>query len=148
MKTQYTTHFLGNDEEPLQLDMISAVFLVALKEDKVLSIKNERGWDVPGGHLEENEDLLAGLEREVMEEAGALVKNATPFATLSSSKSQKIMLFFASNSIDLVDFTPSEDALDRDFLLPEELLRRYYGERDLLHSLIEGAKNSLKCGGV
>ena len=137
MSTQYTCRFLENNEEPPRKETISAVFLVAFKDGKVLSTQNERGWDIPGGHLEGDEDPFVALQREVLEEAGTVVESAKPYAVLSSSTSPKVMLFFSSNSITLVEFISSEDVLARDMLNPEELLSRYYGDKDLLQSLIE-----------
>lgn len=32
-------------------EFLSAVFLIAINGDKILSIKNDRGWEIPGGHL-------------------------------------------------------------------------------------------------
>jgi hypothetical protein len=49
MSTQYTSHFLGSSEESPNRKTISAVFLVAFQGGKILSIQNDRGWDVPGG---------------------------------------------------------------------------------------------------
>lgn len=124
MPTQFTHRFLGPAETIPPQEDISAVFLVAFKDGKVLAAKNERTWDVPGGHREGNEDSLTALKREVLEEAGATVQDAAPYAVLASSASTKVMVFFASNAINLVEFVPSEDALERDLLDPEELLRR------------------------
>lgn len=70
---------------------MSAVFLIAFFDGKVLSARNERGWDVPGGHREGDEDCLTALRREDL----------------------------------------------------EELLRRYDGDKNLLRSLIEGARKRL-----
>ena len=140
MSKKYTSRFLENNEEPPLRETVSAVFLVAFQDGKVLSIQNERGWDIPGGHLEGEEDSFTALQREVLEEAGAVVNSAKPYAVLSSATSPKVMLFFASNSIELVEFVPSEDALARDLLSLEELLSRYYGDKDLLRSLIENGQ--------
>ena len=143
MSTKYTNHFLGNNEEPPLRENVSAVFLVAFQDGKLLSIQNERGWDIPGGHLEGQEEPFTALQREILEEAGALVNSAKPYAVLSSSTSSKVMLFFASESITLVEFVPSEDALDRALLDPEELLARYYGDKDLLRSLVEEGRKRI-----
>ncbi|PJE64494.1 MAG: hypothetical protein COU90_01470 [Candidatus Ryanbacteria bacterium CG10_big_fil_rev_8_21_14_0_10_43_42] len=143
MSTQFTHRFLDPAETlPLQ-ENVSAVFLVAFQGSKILAAKNERTWDVPGGHREGDEDSLVALQREVLEEAGAYVRGAVPYAVLTSSTSTKVMLFFASNNINLVKFVPSEDALERELLDPEELLRRYNGDKDLLKSLIKGAQRML-----
>ena len=124
-------------------ETISAVFLVAFHNGKLLSIQNERGWDIPGGHIEGDEKPLVALRREALEEAGAKVGNASPYAILTSTTSSKIMVFFASNDITMVDFVPSEDALDRGLLDTEDLLARYYGDKELLGALIEGVEQML-----
>lgn len=140
MKNQFTyTLLTPNDPLPAQ-ENISAVFLVAFQQGKILAARNERTWDVPGGHLEEGENTLAALKREVLEEAGAEIQNAIPFALLASRTSKKVMVFYTSNTIKVVEFVPSEDAIERDLMEPKELLRRYNGDKKLLQSLIESAK--------
>ena len=143
MTNKFTHRFLDPSEGLPAQENISAVFLVAFKDGNILAAQNERGWDIPGGHLEGSEDCLTALKREVSEEAGAEVSEAMPYAVLTSSTSLKVMVFFASNTINLAEFVPSEDALSRDLLDQEELLRRYYGDKELLRSLIEGARKKL-----
>ncbi|MEN9341805.1 MAG: hypothetical protein RIQ54_61 [Candidatus Parcubacteria bacterium] len=56
-------------------------------EDKFLIVKkslsdnknNLVGWETPGGRLEENEDILSGLSREIKEETGLTVEILNPF---------------------------------------------------------------------
>lgn len=143
MSTQFTHRFLDLTEPIPPKEKVSAVFLVALKGGKILAARNERTWDVPGGHREGDEDCLVALKREVLEEAGAHVQEAVPYAVLTSSTSSKVMVFFTSNSINLVEFVPSDDALERALLDPDELLRRYNGDKDLLQALIGGAQRRL-----
>lgn len=45
--------------------------LVRNAADEVLLIRHhKRGWEIPQGRVEEGEDLIAALKREVLEEAG------------------------------------------------------------------------------
>ena len=43
-------------------------------DNKILLLKNDRGWDLPGGHLEKDEDIEDGLVREIEEETGLKIK--------------------------------------------------------------------------
>lgn len=58
---------------------------VIMEGDKYLILKRSPDahsypncWDFPGGRLEKGEDVLAGLEREVIEETGLRVKATRP----------------------------------------------------------------------
>ncbi|OGZ73113.1 MAG: hypothetical protein A2908_01115 [Candidatus Staskawiczbacteria bacterium RIFCSPLOWO2_01_FULL_38_12b] len=127
---------------------VSAVFLIGFISEKVVACRNERGWDIPGGHLENEEELIDGLRREAEEEAGVSFMNAILYAkSTTSSKGKykdKYMVVFVSNSCKLEDFTPKPDALERDLLDTETLIERYHGEKDLLCDLIQKAQESLK----
>jgi 8-oxo-dGTP diphosphatase len=41
--------------------------------DEILLLLHERGWDLPGGHIKQEEDIVDGLIREVEEETGLQV---------------------------------------------------------------------------
>ena len=48
---------------------------VVFKEDKVLLIKSDRrGWEFPGGLVENGEAVLDALKREIHEESGIIVE--------------------------------------------------------------------------
>lgn len=56
-------------------DKDEALFLKRTKYSKKFSGE----WDIPGGHVQENESIKEGLEREVFEETGLTLKKYKKF---------------------------------------------------------------------
>jgi|TARA_R110000824_G_scaffold144015_1_gene311810 8-oxo-dGTP pyrophosphatase MutT (NUDIX family) len=42
-------------------------------DDKILFLRNDQGWDLPGGHIKKEESIKQGLVREIEEETGLKV---------------------------------------------------------------------------
>lgn len=61
---------------------VTSVFGVYIEDGKVALAKNERGWELPGGHVNPDEELASALAREMKEEAGVLVESSTLFGYL------------------------------------------------------------------
>ncbi|GFO62669.1 NUDIX hydrolase [Geomonas paludis] len=69
--------------------------LVRNDENRVLLIRHrKRGWEIPQGRVEESEDLVAAVRREVAEEAGVRVEIG-PLAAVWSMVSPTSALIFA-----------------------------------------------------
>lgn len=120
-------------------ESVSAVFLVAMRDDSILAVRNERGWDIPGGHVEHGESPASALARETLEEAGATFSWAEPFAMVSMSGRHDVMLFYATSAFDLFGFTPTDDALERALMPLDEFMSRYSGPLNVLRWLVDGA---------
>jgi ADP-ribose pyrophosphatase YjhB (NUDIX family) len=51
-------------------ERVSAVFRLTITADLILAVRNERGWDIPGGHVEADESRHLRIARETLEEPG------------------------------------------------------------------------------
>ncbi|MCX6756278.1 MAG: NUDIX domain-containing protein [Candidatus Nomurabacteria bacterium] len=119
---------------------VSAVFLIGFIDDKIVAIRNERGWDIPGGHVETTDlDLIDSLKREVDEEGGATFENAKPFATMRFEGKEKVMLFYVSKDCKLSEFIPKEDAFERTLMTVTEFISKYNWKKDVIELLIKKA---------
>ena len=126
---KFFTKYINKDTILPKDESVSSVFLIAFEESKILAIKNERGWDIPGGHVESGETLEEALIREVKEESGASFCNAKLLAIVESDDEDiykdKVMLVYTTNNFELGEFIPSEDAFDREVVEIKEFLQRY-----------------------
>lgn len=56
--------------------LCSAVFGIPKTRNGFLLTKTSRGWELPGGHIEENEKIIDALKREISEEVGFTTQRA------------------------------------------------------------------------
>ena len=125
--------------EPPAKDEVSAVFVFALNNQKqLLATKNERGWDIPGGHTETNEELEDALIREVLEETSTTIKNIhLRYSVSYPERGDKKMLFYTADIDEVLSFQKRDDVFERAFLTPKELLEIYNGgEPELFRDLL------------
>jgi len=85
--------FYAMDEVADEL-LFAAVIVSRYRGKWVLCRHKARGkWEVPGGHREKGETILAAAERELFEETGAKRYKITPICPYSLTR--YAMLFFA-----------------------------------------------------
>ena len=104
--------------------------------DKFLVIRNKRGWDIPGGHVEANESSEEAFTREVMEETASEMLEARLIAVLESVKNPATGIAVYKASAHLGEFKPHEEILELAIASLDELRNRYFGDKDLLEELI------------
>jgi len=72
-------------------------------------------YELPGGHIDFGEDMVAGLKREIQEEFGMSIHVGDPFAVFTYTNPVK-----GSHSIEVVYFAEFEAALEQIKLNPED----------------------------
>ena len=144
--TKFHLKYVDNNTVLPAKENLSAVFLIAIKGTKILAIENDRGWEIPGGHIEEGETHEQALVRELHEEAGATVSNPRLIAVVESDNQDrykdKVMLMYATDVFELGEFTPSSDAFSRELIEIDEFFKRYKGSFDC-PSVVAYVKNLL-----
>jgi len=65
--------FLSRTMPPEDLCTAIACVAIADDDDNVILARNNRGWEILGGHIEEGEDVVQALQREALEEGGFVV---------------------------------------------------------------------------
>jgi ADP-ribose pyrophosphatase YjhB (NUDIX family) len=63
--------YINSHTETMSIGVVGVI----MKDNKILLVRNSKTdyWSFPGGHLHEDESLLAGVKREVFEETGKQV---------------------------------------------------------------------------
>lgn len=83
--TQNRLEFIAGKLPPDSIK-VTAVKIFLISNKKLLLVDIPRGWDIPTGHVDENESPEQALIREVMEEAEIIVKSAIVLGYLKSLK--------------------------------------------------------------
>lgn len=106
--------------------------LITNKNNQILLVKTERrGWEMPGGQVEEGEDIISALKREVLEEAGVTIK-IKRLATIYSSISEpsKVIIDFISE-YDSGEVKATNEILEASWFSPEDAVLQIKNEPTL-----------------
>src|SRR6056297_2896021 len=59
----------------VKVQKVAVIALIKNKDYYLIVNHFNRGWDIPGGYINEGEDIVSALKREVFEETNFVVKN-------------------------------------------------------------------------
>lgn len=92
---------------------------------KILMIRSpRRGWEFPGGQVEEGENLIEALQREIQEESGATTSIGSLVGIYSNIKSPvKVMFGFLADYVS-GELTTSEESLETKWVERDSVLQR------------------------
>jgi len=91
--------------------IVATASLILNQRGQVLLVKTEkRGWEIPGGQVEEGEDIPSALKREILEESGININILRLSAIYSSvSEPSKVIIDFIS---EYAGGTPKKDTIE------------------------------------
>lgn len=105
-----------------QIVAVSA--LISNPQDEVLLIKSpQRGWEFPGGQVEEGENLIEALQREIREETGMVASIGALVGVYSNIRPPSKLMFGFLGMWESGEPRTSEESLEviwvrRDDVLP------------------------------
>ena len=126
---------LGKDTN-LGKDGAMSAKIVLHRNGKVLLIKNHKGWDLPGGHIKEAENLVTGLMREVFEETGLTLSREDIKDLNLQHKNKK----FFCGTFNTDDVQLSDEHYEFGFFTLDEVLK----SKDIFKPFKEAIKKCMK----
>lgn len=104
--------------------IVAVTGLVTNAEGHVLMIRSpRRGWECPGGQVEEGETLVQALLREILEETGVEVVVGKLVGVYSNLKSNIVAFAFLCEWLSS-DLCTSPESLEVEWVVREEALSR------------------------
>lgn len=104
--------------------IVTAAAVVLNKENKILLLKGiKRGWEIPGGHVENGESLAAAAIRETKEETGIdieIIRFCGIFQNVQSSVCNTLFLGKAVGG----EFRTSDESLEIGYFSLEEAFKK------------------------
>ena len=119
--------------------IVAVAGLVTDADGRVLMVLSpRRDWEFPGGQVEEGEDLVAALEREILEETGVRVAVGQLVGVYSNVKSHIVMMDFLCEYLS-GEPTTSNESLEVAWVERGEALSRVIRPaiRDRLRDMLE-----------
>lgn len=135
-------------QQEVAVTVDSVVFCNANSEFKVLLIKRkndpfEGQWALPGGFINESEDLITAAKRELKEETGVAIETMEQVRAFGAPgrdpRGRTISIAFVSRIFCEEDLSAGDDAAEASWVSIDDLPKLAFDHADI----IEAAKNYL-----
>ncbi len=150
-------HLLLDEVMPPLLLVTSAFGLVFDSDCLLMTKLVARGWDIPGGHIEDGETPEQAVRRELFEETAVIAQSLTLFAhaqiTIHAERPDNYkypypvsyMVFYVGRVGEIRPFRPTAEAEARQFFPPAEAIqlewvKHNYALYNLDSNLISGLR--------
>ena len=105
--------------------IVAASGLISHSDGKILLIRSpRRGWEFPGGQVEEGENLIEALQREIQEEAGVTASIGSLVGIYSNIKSPTKLIFGFLGDYVSGELSTSTESLETEWIARDSVLQR------------------------
>ena len=99
--------------------------LISHSDGKILLIRSpRRGWEFPGGQVEEGENLIEALRREIQEESGVTASIGALVGVYSNIKSPTKLMFGFLGDYLSGELRTSDESLETEWVPRDSVLQR------------------------
>ena len=99
--------------------------LISHADGRILLIRGpRRGWEFPGGQVEEGENLIEALQREIQEEAGIMTSIGSLVGVYSNIQSPTKLMFGFLGDYDCGELRTSDESLETEWVARDSVLQR------------------------
>ena len=139
---------LGTGFIPDAQDTLTSHCIPFTYDGKIVAVNIiNRGIDIPGGHIDDNETAIEAMQRETQEEAQVSVENPilVDVWRLKSTNSQlglskkPYLLLYTADVVSMNDFTPNKEADERLILEPKDFVMKYFGDKQQARVMVDSA---------
>jgi 8-oxo-dGTP diphosphatase len=99
--------------------------LITNPQGEILLVRSpKRGWEMPGGQVEEGESLITALQREVQEESGVVADIGALVGVYSNVGIPSKVIFGFLGTWTWGDLTPSDESPEVEWVARDKVLGR------------------------
>lgn len=127
----------GTRVEDIEQTVTATFAFVQNEAGEILTLKNERGRDIPGGHLDGDETVIEATHREVLEEGCVSITDLELFAVIKNGPTA--MAVFRAKPTEIHKFKPDEvdPTSDRAWMTKADFRAEYSGgDTDMMDRLL------------